>query len=79
MSYPSIKNGTRVKATVLRTGKGDYTPVAILDRTLHDGKIGVVFEHHDSHGLCYGVRFDDGEAFFDPNELEILAHFEEGV
>lgn len=72
MSYPPIKNGTRVKATVLRSGKGDYTQDAIEERIQHDGKTGVVYEHHDSHGLCYGVKFEDGVAFFDPTELEIL-------
>ncbi len=71
MSYPLLKNGTRVRATVRRSGRGDYKPEAILDRDLHDGKTGVVCEHHDSHGLCYGVQFEDGVAFFDPEELEV--------
>jgi len=73
MSYPPIKNGTRVKVTTRHTGKGDYTAEAIGARATHDGKTGTVFEHHDSHGLCYGVRFEDGEAFFDPNELEVVS------
>ena len=60
MSYPPIKNGTRVKATVRRSGKGDYTAEAIAARALHDGQVGVVCEHHDSHGLCYGVKFEGG-------------------
>ena len=76
MSYPPITNGTRVKATVRRSGKGDYSSAAIEARCRHDGKTGLVFKHHDSHGLCYGVQFDDGTAiqgaFFDPDELEIL-------
>jgi hypothetical protein len=66
--YPPIKNGTRVKTTVRRSGKGDYK--AITARISHSGKIGVVCEYHDSHGLCYGVKFEDGIAFFDPDELE---------
>jgi hypothetical protein len=72
MTHPPIKNGTRVKATVRRAGKGDYIASAIAARTRHNGKIGVVREHHDSHGLCYGVEFEDGAAFFDPEELEIV-------
>lgn len=72
MSYPAIQNGTRVKATVRRLGKGDYTDAAIAERAAQDGKTGAVFAHSDSHGLCYGVRFEDGEAWFDPNELEVL-------
>ena len=76
MTHPPIANGTRVKATVLRVGKGDYTPEAIEARIRYDGKTGVVCEHHDSHGLCYGVKFEDEfedvVAFFDSEELEIL-------
>jgi hypothetical protein len=72
VSYPPIKNGTRVKATVRRSGTGDYTAEAIAERAAQNGKTGAVFAHSDSHGLCYGVRFEDGEAWFDPNELEAL-------
>ena len=72
MSYPPITNGTRVKATVCHLGKGDYTQDAIEARIQHDGRTGVVCEYHDSHGLCYGVKFEDGVAFFDPTELEIV-------
>lgn len=69
--HPPIKNGTRVKVTVRtvrRTGNGDYTAEAITARTLHDGKIGIACEHHDSHGLCYGVEFEGGLAFFNPKD-----------
>jgi hypothetical protein len=59
-TYPPIKNGTRVKATVRRSGEGDYTAEAITARISHNGKIGVVCEYHDSHGLCYGVKFEGG-------------------
>jgi hypothetical protein len=70
--HPPIKSGTCVRATVRRSGKGDYTDEAIAARTSCDGSIGAVRQHHDSHGLCYGVEFADGVvAFFDPEELEI--------
>lgn len=73
MSCPPIKNGTRVKATVRREGKGDYSDAAIGMRNFCDGRIGVVLKHHDSHGLCYGVEFEKGTlAFYDPEELEVL-------
>jgi hypothetical protein len=45
---------------------------AIEARNKYNGKIGIVCEYHDSHGLCYGVKFEDGVAFFDPDELEIV-------
>lgn len=71
-TYPPIQTGTCVRATVLRSGKNDYTDEAIAARAAHHGCIGVVREHHDSHGLCYGVEFEDGVvAFFDPQELEL--------
>lgn len=73
MSYPPIKNGTKVQAQVKRDGKGDYTGEALRGRSKYNGQIGVVCEHHDSHGLCYGVKFGDGTiAFYDPEELEVL-------
>lgn len=72
MSHPPIKSGTRVKATVRRSGKGDYTTEAIAARALYDGQSGMVKQHHDSHGLCYAVEFEDGVvAYFDPEELEV--------
>src|SRR6201987_3564334 len=74
MSYPPIKNGTRVKITLRQSGKNDYTAKAAAWRALHDGSTGVVCGYHDSHGLCYGVKFEDGVvAFFDPDELEVAA------
>lgn len=73
MSYPPIKSGTRVRATVRRSGKGDYTDEAIEERERQDGKTGIVGKHSDSHGLCYQVKFDNAEAWFDPEELEIVS------
>jgi hypothetical protein len=65
MSHPPIKSGTRVKVTVRRSGKGDYTEEAIAARILHDGQVGVVCKYHDSHGLCYGVKFEGGLRYGD--------------
>lgn len=76
MSYPPIKNGTRVKATVRCSSEDEqrnYMPSAIVERARHNGQTGVVFGYYDSYGLCYDVRFEDGTVFFNPNELEILA------
>jgi len=37
------------------------------------GVEGVVLDHHDSHGLCYDVRHDDGSfCCYDPDEIEKL-------
>ncbi len=38
------------------------------------GVQGKVITHHDSHGLCYDVRHEDGTiGCYDPSELEIIA------
>lgn len=67
-----IRNDTRVKVTVRRTGKPDYTDEAIAARALYDGCTGLVCGYHTGHGPCYGVKFeDDVVAYFDPDELEI--------
>jgi hypothetical protein len=81
MSYPPIKNGTRVKTTILLSSeveRRNYQPSAITARARHNGATGVVREYHDSHGLCYGVEFDDGVAFYEPNELTVLATLSDG-
>lgn len=37
------------------------------------GVQGTILMHHDSHGLCYDVRHDDGtEGCYDPGEFEVL-------
>lgn len=73
---PALLRGTRVRATVLRTGEGDYTTEAIVERRNHDGQVGTVIGFSNSHGLCYEVRFEEGTAWFDPQELVVLASME---
>lgn len=72
MSYPPIKNGTRVRAIPRQANDRLYKGEAIRARDTHAGEIGVVCEHHDSHGLCYGVNFEGVVAFFEPEELEVF-------
>jgi hypothetical protein len=65
-------NGTRVHAVCRVVDKGDYTTSRMEERARYDGKIGVIAAHSDRHGLCYEVRFADGTAWFDPEELAVL-------
>ncbi len=37
------------------------------------GVQGKIINRHDSHGLCYSVRHEDGsEAYYDPSEFEVI-------
>lgn len=59
-------NGKRVKVRV--DGPRDYTveAQAFRKRVGH----GEIVDHHDSHGLCYRVKHDDGTiGAYDPDEL----------
>jgi hypothetical protein len=66
---PNLDRGTKVRTVCRRTGKGDYTDLAIQERAQHDGDVGTVVDYSNSHGLCYEVRFESGTAWFDPEEL----------
>lgn len=62
--------GTRVHVVQVRDVR-DYEPVARANCGV--GKVGRVFTHSNSHGVCYGVRHEDGTtAWYEPDELEAL-------
>jgi hypothetical protein len=70
-NYPPIKPGTRVKTTQQNESMSDDWTLYAQERR----KWGVeetVTDHHDSHGLCYDVKHDDGtEGTYDPSEFEV--------
>lgn len=47
----------------------DYTVEGQIERLKFVGQKGVIVGQHDSHGLCYDVRFSGGTATYDPDEL----------
>lgn len=66
-----LENGTRIK-TVLKEDNvaKNWVPEALASRKWD--VLGTVVKTSDSHGLCYGVRHDDGSAgWYDPHELEV--------
>ena len=67
-----ISPGTPVKTTEENLNlRGEWTQEALLGRKW--GLKGVVVTHHDSHGLCYEVRHEDGSVgCYDPSELEVI-------
>lgn len=55
--WPPIPHGTPVRTTK-DAGSNDWASEAVTKRRW--GVQGVVLNHHDSHGLCYDVRHEDG-------------------
>ncbi|MBI2064830.1 MAG: hypothetical protein HYT62_02110 [Candidatus Yanofskybacteria bacterium] len=71
--WPPLDPGTRIKTT---------KPNERMRREWTDGgwyskrsdTHGTILRHHDSHGLCYDVRHDDGtEGCYDPSEFEVVS------
>jgi hypothetical protein len=70
-----ISLGTLVETTranlALRDGVGQWTQEARESRRW--GVRGEVIRYHDSHGLCYEVRHEDGTVgHYDPFELKVV-------
>lgn len=70
--YPPISHGTRVKTTVENVKmRREWTREALACRKWDTE--GEVIAHHDSHGLCYDIKHDDGSTgSYDPSEFEII-------
>ncbi len=70
--WPPISPGTRVRTTRANEGlRREWTDEGWARKKW--GVQGTILTHHDSHGLCYDVRHDDGtEGCYDPSELEVM-------
>jgi len=70
--YPPIPRGSVVKTTQPNLAlRKEWTDEGWEKRKWNVR--GRVVTHHDSHGLCYDVRHDDGtEGCYDPSELEVV-------
>lgn len=69
--WPPLDPGTRVKTIKATTADREWMPEALAARKW--GVTGTITLHHDSHGLCYDVRHDDGtEGCYDPTEFEVI-------
>lgn len=70
--YPPISSGTAVKTTQPNWDlRNEWTDEGWAKRKW--GVQGRVITHHDSHGLCYDVRHEDGTVgCYDPSELEVV-------
>jgi AMMECR1 domain-containing protein len=59
-----------VQVRTLEPKADNYTDEGVKKRKW--GVNGVIIAHHNSHGLCYDVRHEDGSiGTYDPNELEL--------
>lgn len=74
--YPPISPGTSVKTTEPNLGmRGEWTDEGWAKRKWD--MQGEIITHHDSHGLCYDVRHEDGTVgCYDPSEFEVV---EQGI
>jgi hypothetical protein len=64
-----IEKGQLVKTVRGKPNATDWTPQALASRKW--GILGVVAGYHDSHGLFYDVKHQDGSmGFYEPHELE---------
>jgi len=65
-----IPNGSIVE-TLKDAGAPDWMPEA--RQAVQWGVMGKVIKHHNSHGLCYEVEFDNGNiAAFETEELKVI-------
>lgn len=71
-TYPPILPGTKVKTTEANIAlKKEWTREAWEAKKW--GVEGEVIGHHDSHGLCYDIRHEDGSiGCYDPTEFIVL-------
>jgi hypothetical protein len=71
-AYPPIAPGTVVRTTQPDMSlRGEWTDEGWAKRKW--GVRGNVVTHHDSHGLCYDVRHEDGSVgCYNPSELEVV-------
>lgn len=71
VSWPPIKNGTKIITIKANAKIDDWTEEASFSRQW-EAK-GTVIMHHDSHGLCYEVQHEDGTVgYYDPSEFEVM-------
>jgi len=70
--YPLIADGVTVKTTQPNMAlRKEWTDEAWSQRKW--GVQGKILTHHDSHGLCYELRHEDGTTgCYDPSELEVV-------
>ena len=50
----------------------DFTEESQWERVKFAGCVGTVVKEHRGHGLCYDVRFENGIAAYDPDELSLV-------
>ena len=68
--YPPLQHGTKVRTTKPNMAlRSEWTNQGLASKKW--GVEGTVIAHHDSHGLSYDVRHEDGTiGYYDPSELD---------
>jgi len=69
-SCPPLDKDTRVRTVAIPHPADDWDAEAIPHRKF--SVLGTIIAHHDSHGLCYDVRHEDGTVgCYDSRELVV--------
>ncbi len=70
--WPPIDPGTRVRTTEPNMAlRKEWTDEGWAKKKW--GVEGAIITHHDSHGLCYDVKHEDGtQGCYDPSEFEVV-------
>ena len=72
-SYPPVSPGTKVTTFIDGGMEADDWNEEAKKTRRHEAS-GVVTGHHDSHGLCFVVRHDDGNSScYELHELIVVA------
>lgn len=73
MSLDRITIGRSVRVAHQPDRDRDYLQSSHRMRQAGDGLTGVTIAEHDSHGLCYEVKFQSGAVIlYDREELEVV-------
>lgn len=73
LMWPPLAPGTKVRTYKPNMAtRPEWTDAGWAKRRW--GVSGVIVTHHDSHGLYYDVRHEDGSvAGYDPSEFDVMA------
>ena len=73
--WPPLDMGIKVLTDLSGPIAEDWTPEALIHR--RHNAVGHIIHYHDSHGLCYEVKHEDGTvAAYEPQELKPQRRYE---
>jgi hypothetical protein len=71
MKWPPLDPGTKVRTTLANPSVKGWLPECLASRQWNVK--GTILKHHDSHGLSYEIRHEDGTVgHYDPSEFDVI-------